>query len=134
MDREALVYADLDGQTHLVGRLWARTSKNRQSATFEYDVGWLGHLTAWIVGCPLSVAPQNRQHVFLTMHRDHASVLAFPDAGFLRCTRIAENIVGLIPLCPTAVCSRHLLSRRKYSHRMLLLVHKATRLQLFMDL
>ena len=42
MDREALVYADLNGQTHLVGRLWARSSKNRESATFEYEAGWLG--------------------------------------------------------------------------------------------
>ena len=43
MDREALVYVDLKGVPHLVGRLWARVRKNRESATFEYDTAWLGH-------------------------------------------------------------------------------------------
>jgi serine/threonine-protein kinase HipA len=37
MDREALVYVDLDGVPHLMGRLWAGTRKNNESATFEYD-------------------------------------------------------------------------------------------------
>jgi integrase len=41
MDREALVYVDLDGVPHLMGRLWARTGKNKESATFEYDKTWL---------------------------------------------------------------------------------------------
>ncbi|MGA9978446.1 MAG: hypothetical protein WBQ08_07420 [Candidatus Sulfotelmatobacter sp.] len=42
MDREALVYVDPDGVPHLMGRLWARTRKNKESATFEYDKKWLG--------------------------------------------------------------------------------------------
>ena len=37
MDREALVYVDLDGVPHLMGRLWARTRKNKESASFEHD-------------------------------------------------------------------------------------------------
>lgn len=41
MDREALVYADLQGAPHLAGRLWAHTRKSRESATFEYDPSWL---------------------------------------------------------------------------------------------
>jgi serine/threonine-protein kinase HipA len=40
-DRTALVYADLEGKAHLVGRLWAHVRKGRESATFEYDPGWL---------------------------------------------------------------------------------------------
>lgn len=40
-DRTALVYADLEGEPHLVGRLWAHVRKGRESATFEYDPGWL---------------------------------------------------------------------------------------------
>jgi len=28
MDKEALVYVDLDGVPHLVGRLWTRVRKN----------------------------------------------------------------------------------------------------------
>ena len=43
MDRETLVYVDLDGTPHLMGRLWARVRKNKESATFEYDEGWLEH-------------------------------------------------------------------------------------------
>ena len=43
MDQEALVYVDLDGTSHLMGRLWARVRKNRESATFEYDRTWLHH-------------------------------------------------------------------------------------------
>jgi serine/threonine-protein kinase HipA len=43
MDRETLVYVDLDAVPHLMGRLWARVRKNKESATFEYDEGWLQH-------------------------------------------------------------------------------------------
>ena len=37
MEKEVLVYVDLQGKPHLVGRLWARMRKERESATFEYD-------------------------------------------------------------------------------------------------
>lgn len=43
MDREALVYVDLEGTPHLVGRLWSRLRKNKESASFEYDPQWLRH-------------------------------------------------------------------------------------------
>ena len=42
-DRELLVYVELDGGPQLVGRLWARSRKGRESATFEYDRSWLKH-------------------------------------------------------------------------------------------
>ena len=41
MDKEALVYVDLEGKPLLVGRLWGRVRKERESATFEYDPSWL---------------------------------------------------------------------------------------------
>lgn len=41
MDREVLVYVDLDGVPHLTGRLWSRTRKGRETATFEYTAAWL---------------------------------------------------------------------------------------------
>ena len=41
MDTEAFVYADVDGQPVLVGRLWARMRRDRESASFEYDPRWL---------------------------------------------------------------------------------------------
>lgn len=37
MDRETLVYVDLDRGPHLIGRLRARVRKNKESATFEYE-------------------------------------------------------------------------------------------------
>ena len=42
-DTGLLVYLDLEGQPQLVGRLWARARKGRESATFEYDRSWLKH-------------------------------------------------------------------------------------------
>ena len=42
-DRELLVYVDLAGVAHLVGRLWARRARNRESASFEYDANWLAN-------------------------------------------------------------------------------------------
>jgi len=43
MDREARVFVHLEGVRHLLGRLWARVGKNKESATFEYDKAWLQH-------------------------------------------------------------------------------------------
>jgi serine/threonine-protein kinase HipA len=43
MDRDVFVYADLDAVPHLVGRLWARVRKNKETATFQYDARWLQH-------------------------------------------------------------------------------------------
>lgn len=39
--RVILVSVDLEGTPRLVGRLWARTRKNKEGATFEYDPTWL---------------------------------------------------------------------------------------------
>ena len=41
MDKEALIYLDLDSVPYRMGRLWARTRKNKESAAFEYDKTWL---------------------------------------------------------------------------------------------
>ena len=41
METEVYVYVDIAGRPHLAGRLWARVRKGRESATFEYDSGWL---------------------------------------------------------------------------------------------
>ena len=42
-DRTAYVYVDPDGEPVLVGTLYARFRKNRESATFTYDASWLSH-------------------------------------------------------------------------------------------
>jgi serine/threonine-protein kinase HipA len=41
METEVFVYVDIAGAPYLAGRLWARTRKAKESATFEYDPDWL---------------------------------------------------------------------------------------------
>ena len=57
MDREALVYVDLDGRPHLAGRLWARARKDKESATFEYDKTWLEHKERFSLEPALKLGP-----------------------------------------------------------------------------
>ena len=57
MERDVLVYADLQGKPHLVGRLWARTRKDRESATFEYDTRWLAHPDCFSLEPALKLGP-----------------------------------------------------------------------------
>jgi serine/threonine-protein kinase HipA len=57
MDREALVYLDLEGVPHLMGRLWARMRKNKESATFEYDEAWLQHPAKFSLEPALQLGP-----------------------------------------------------------------------------
>ncbi len=57
MDKEALVHVDLDGVPLLVGRLWARVRKNKESATFEYDPGWLQHAARFSLEPALKLGP-----------------------------------------------------------------------------
>lgn len=57
MDRETVVYVDLDGKPHLVGRLWARVRKNQESASFEYDKTWLENPQRFSLEPALKVGP-----------------------------------------------------------------------------
>src|SRR3984885_5131885 len=57
MDKEALVYVDLEGTTHLVGRLWTRMRRDRECATFEYDKGWLTHPNRFSLEPALKLGP-----------------------------------------------------------------------------
>jgi serine/threonine-protein kinase HipA len=57
MDKEVFVYADLRDATHLAGRLWARTRKDRESATFEYDKNWLSHPDRFSLEPALQLGP-----------------------------------------------------------------------------
>jgi serine/threonine-protein kinase HipA len=57
MDREVLVYVDLDGVPHLTGRLWNRLRKNKESATFEYDPDWLRHPARFALEPALALGP-----------------------------------------------------------------------------
>ncbi len=57
MDRQVLVYVDLHGAPYLVGRLWARVRKERESATFEYDRSWLAHPERFSLEPALKLGP-----------------------------------------------------------------------------
>ena len=57
MDREVLVYVDLQGAPLLVGRLWARVRKDRENATFEYDKSWLAHAERFSLEPALKLGP-----------------------------------------------------------------------------
>src|SRR6516164_2319440 len=57
MDRETLVYVDLDCKPHLVGRLWARVRNNRESASFEYEKAWLENPARFSLEPALQVGP-----------------------------------------------------------------------------
>src|SRR2546430_47836 len=57
MDKETLVYVDVDGVPHLMGRLWARVRKNKESATFEYDKAWLENPARFSLEPALQVGP-----------------------------------------------------------------------------
>src|SRR5262245_18244965 len=43
MERELSVHIDLNGKPIPVGRLWVTERAGKESATFEYDPGWLKH-------------------------------------------------------------------------------------------
>jgi serine/threonine-protein kinase HipA len=57
MDRELLVYIDLDNKPLLVGRLWTRLRKGKESATFEYDKQWLSNPVAFSLEPALTLGP-----------------------------------------------------------------------------
>jgi serine/threonine-protein kinase HipA len=57
MEKEVLVYVDLQGTPHLVGRLWARMRRDRESGTFEYDKTWLAHTERFSLDPALKLGP-----------------------------------------------------------------------------
>jgi serine/threonine-protein kinase HipA len=57
MDREVFVYVDLDGTAQLVGRLWARARRDRESASFEYVPAWLDHPARFSLEPALALGP-----------------------------------------------------------------------------
>jgi serine/threonine-protein kinase HipA len=57
MDREALVYVDLDGKPHLVGRPWGRMRTDNESAMFEYDAEWLKNPAKFSLEPALKLGP-----------------------------------------------------------------------------
>jgi len=57
MERDIFVYVDLQGTPHLVGRLWTRHAKGKESASFEYDERWLTHPGKFALEPALTLGP-----------------------------------------------------------------------------
>lgn len=57
METETYVYLDLSGSPRLVGRLWSRTRKDRETATFEYDSEWLRNPLRFALEPALTLGP-----------------------------------------------------------------------------
>ncbi|HRN89895.1 type II toxin-antitoxin system HipA family toxin [Hyphomicrobium sp.] len=57
MQRELLVYIDLNGQPELVGKLWARERAGRESSSFAYDETWLKRQGAFALSPSLMLTP-----------------------------------------------------------------------------
>ncbi|HEB87726.1 MAG TPA: type II toxin-antitoxin system HipA family toxin [Gammaproteobacteria bacterium] len=57
METEVLVYVDIAGTPHLAGRLWARVRKAKESASFEYDPGWLEYVDRFSLEPALALGP-----------------------------------------------------------------------------
>jgi len=57
MEREVLVHIDTQDRPRLVGRLWTRVRKGRESASFEYDPTWLEHPERFALEPALAVGP-----------------------------------------------------------------------------
>ncbi|MCY4074639.1 MAG: type II toxin-antitoxin system HipA family toxin [Acidobacteria bacterium] len=57
MDREVLVFVDLQGTPVSVGRLWWRSRGGRESASFEYDAAWLEHPERFALEPALALTP-----------------------------------------------------------------------------
>jgi serine/threonine-protein kinase HipA len=56
MQRELLVYLDIDGEAVPVGRLWARERTGKETSSFEYDPGWLNRRGAFALSPSLMLA------------------------------------------------------------------------------
>ena len=57
MDRDIWVYADVQGRTAEVGRLWWRSRKGRESMSFEYARQWLAHPQRFSLEPALALVP-----------------------------------------------------------------------------
>ncbi len=56
-DRNILVYMDLLGTPHIVGRLWARKRRDKEGATFQYADGWIANPSRFSLEPALTFGP-----------------------------------------------------------------------------
>jgi serine/threonine-protein kinase HipA len=58
MDREIFVYIDIENSPVVVGRLWTRVRSGIDSATFEYDTGWIKNPHHFSLEPALTIGPR----------------------------------------------------------------------------
>lgn len=81
METETIVFVELSGESMLVGRLWSRTRKGKESATFEYDKGWLASSQSFALDPALRLGPG-------PFHTEHSLFGAIGDSAPDRWGRI----------------------------------------------
>jgi serine/threonine-protein kinase HipA len=69
-DRLTWVYADLDGKTHQVGRLFVHNNRGKETASFEYEKQWLANPNRYALEPALSLGAGS----FHTTHRLFGSI------------------------------------------------------------
>jgi len=74
MDRDLHVYAELSGESVLVGRLWLRERNGRETATFRYERTWLRNPRAYALSPSLALGEG-------AFHSDDGIFGAFGDAA-----------------------------------------------------
>lgn len=57
MERELLVFMDIDREPVLVGRLWARERTGRETSSFVYDQSWIRRRGAFALAPSLALTP-----------------------------------------------------------------------------
>lgn len=57
MDREILVYVDIENSCAFVGRLWTRVRGGKENATFEHDKTWINNPYHFSLEPALTVGP-----------------------------------------------------------------------------
>jgi serine/threonine-protein kinase HipA len=91
-ERRAFVYIDLEGEPILVGRLWSRYQRGRETASFEYDNAWLSH--------PWRFALEPALSLDMGQHHTGRGILILLSLMFLPATVIPHLI--LCHICPTS--------------------------------
>lgn len=88
MNRRLFVYGDLDGKPVLAGQLWTRAKGKQESASFQYDPGWLQRPTRFALGptLPLGGAALHTSRPLFNAFADSA-----PDSWGRRLMRLHER-------------------------------------------
>ena len=115
-DRLVYVHADLDGATHLVGRLYAHHNKGKETASFEYEEAWLKNPQRFSLEPALNVGPgqyYTPRSLFGAIgdpkYDNNPSAKVRPEQGLLRMRKsLGLYARGASPPCCFACISRFL--------------------------